>query len=54
MIDSIALQPYVFQATQIEGVRKAVITKQTSVVYKVNSDFIEILFFWDNRQETVF
>ena len=40
--------------TNIFGVRKAIITKQTSVLYKVNKTHIEILFFWDNRQEPVF
>lgn len=54
VIDFISIHPYMFQATQVENVRKAVITKQTSVVYKIYPDHIEILFFWDNRQDAVF
>ena len=40
--------------TNIFGVRKATITKQTSVLYQVSKTHIEILFFWDNRQDPVF
>lgn len=54
VIDSISFQPYMFQATQLENVRKAVITKQTSVIYKIYPEHIEILFFWDNRQDSLF
>jgi plasmid stabilization system protein ParE len=53
VIDCISLQPNMYQCTQIENVRKAVITKQTSVLYKVCPDHIEILFFWDNRQDPI-
>ena len=31
-------------------VRKFVITEQTSVIYNINKQVIEILFFWDTRQ----
>lgn len=41
VIDSISFQPYMFQATQIENVRKAVITKQTAVIYKIYPDHID-------------
>jgi len=52
-IDSIAAQPYMYQATSYENVRRAVITKQTSIIYKIHSQYIEILFFWDNRQDSL-
>jgi len=48
----ISVSPHVYQSTPYEGVHRAVvITKQTSVLYKANGDFVDILFFWDNRQD---
>jgi hypothetical protein len=40
-----------FPPTQLEKVRRAVITKHTSRIYKFDMHHIEILYFWDNRQE---
>jgi len=54
IIESISNQPYLFPLTHLENVRKAVITKQTTLLYKVHEHHIEILFFWDNRQEPSF
>jgi len=53
VMDTIAQQPYLFKAYQDNNVRKGLITKHTSVVYRVLHDRIEILFFWDNRQEPI-
>jgi plasmid stabilization system protein ParE len=33
-----------------ESVRKAVITKQTSVYYKIFKEFVRLITFWDNRR----
>ena len=54
VLDTIAQQPFLFKAYQEENVRKAFITKQTSLIYRVTTDRIEVLFFWDNRQEPIF
>lgn len=51
ILDSISRQPYLFKAYHENDVRIGLITKQTSIVYRVLNDRIEILFFWDNRQE---
>ena len=53
VLDIIAQQPYIFKAYRETSVRKGIITKQTSVVYRILNDRIEILFFWDNRQEPI-
>ena len=53
VLDTISQQPYLFKAYEEKNVRKALITKQTSVVYRVLHDRIEVLFFWDNRQEPI-
>jgi len=53
VLDTIAQQPYIFKVYQVNNVRKGLITKHTSVIYRVLDDRIEVLFFWDNRQEPV-
>ncbi len=52
-LDTIASQPYIFKTYQGTNVRKGFISKQTSVVYRILHDHIEVLFFWDNRQEPI-
>ncbi|MBK0379587.1 type II toxin-antitoxin system RelE/ParE family toxin [Mucilaginibacter segetis] len=47
----IAVQPYMYQASLIAEIRRAVISKQTSLFYKVNEKSIIVLYFWDNRQD---
>jgi len=53
VLDTIAQQPYLFKAYQGNDVRKGLINKHTSVVYRVLQNRIEVLFFWDNRQEPI-
>lgn len=53
IIGTIATHPYMFTASFASNVRKAVITKQTSVFYEVHTAHITILFFWDNRQDPI-
>jgi hypothetical protein len=54
-IEIIRKSPLIFQATETNmNVRKAFIHKSCSMFYKVNSTNIEILFFWDNRQDPIF
>lgn len=35
---------------QKKNIRKGFISKHTSLLYKIKPDTIELLFFWDNRQ----
>ncbi len=53
LINLISTQPYLFNASYTLNIRKAVISKQTSMFYEVHSAHVSILFFWDNRQEPV-
>jgi len=51
-IKLIAEYPLMFKASSIdENVRIGLITKQTSLFYRVTDTSIHLLFFWDNRQE---
>jgi len=52
-LDNISKQPYLFKAYSENEVRIGLITKQTSVVYRIGLEKIEILFFWDNRQDPI-
>jgi len=52
-LNAISRHPYLFKAYQENDVRIGLITRQTSVVYRVLHDRIEVLFFWDNRQEPI-
>ncbi|HTE00669.1 MAG TPA: type II toxin-antitoxin system RelE/ParE family toxin [Mucilaginibacter sp.] len=47
--------PFMFKASEIDdNVRIGLITKQTSLFYRVTDTSIHLLFFWDNRQEPFF
>lgn len=50
IINQITEFPNIYEASQKGNVRKAVITKQTSVIFRIKKEQIEILHFWDNRQ----
>ena len=52
VVELIAGYPFMFKATAIDkNVRVALISKQTSLFYRVTDTSIHLLFFWDNRQE---
>ncbi|HSM47087.1 MAG TPA: type II toxin-antitoxin system RelE/ParE family toxin [Draconibacterium sp.] len=52
IILQIAKNPKMYKATGKEEIRRAVITKQTSLFYHINevSNLITLLAFWDNRK----
>jgi plasmid stabilization system protein ParE len=53
-ISLIAQFPLMFKSTSIDNdVRIGFISKQTSLFYKVTDTSIQLLFFWDNRQEPI-
>ena len=53
-ISLIAEYPFMFKASSIdENVRIGLISKQTSLFYRVTDSSIHLLFFWDNRQEPI-
>ncbi|MEO6521832.1 MAG: type II toxin-antitoxin system RelE/ParE family toxin [Mucilaginibacter sp.] len=52
IIQLIVEQPLMFKASTIdESIRIGLITKQTSLFYRITETSIHLLFFWDNRQE---
>lgn len=55
VVDKISEFPYIFKAVDgNENLRKAFIHRNCSMFYDVGETSIEILFFWDNRQDPVF
>jgi len=54
-LELISESPFLYKQTALDpNVRQGLIKKISSVFYEVKSDRIEILFFWDNRQEPMF
>jgi plasmid stabilization system protein ParE len=53
-LKQISEHPFLFQESPIQNVRKAVISKHTSLFYEVFDDHILLVFFWDNRQQPIF
>ncbi len=50
----ISSQPYLAKASSLDAdIRKAIISKQTSLFYQIHKEHIELLFFYDNRQEPI-
>jgi plasmid stabilization system protein ParE len=50
-IDNISKQPELFPVSdKSPAIRKAVITKQTSLFYRIRPTEIQLLHFWDNRR----
>ncbi|GAA4336542.1 hypothetical protein GCM10023149_45480 [Mucilaginibacter gynuensis] len=54
LLDNISGHPFLFPETVIPNIRKAVITKQSSLFYEIHDDHIALVFFWDNRQDPLF
>jgi len=54
VLEVISLSPKVFQSIQQSpNIRKGFIHKNCSMFYEVKATQVEILFFWDNRQEPI-
>jgi hypothetical protein len=52
VVEKISISPLIFQEIKNStNIRKAVIHKNCSLLYTIKDTTIEILFFWDNRQE---
>ncbi|MEX8549205.1 MAG: type II toxin-antitoxin system RelE/ParE family toxin [Mucilaginibacter sp.] len=50
IIKVILNQPYLYPESSFNQLRKAIITKQTSVYYLIQGQEIHLITFWDNRQ----
>jgi plasmid stabilization system protein ParE len=50
VLNYIILNPHAYKAASGKSIRKAVIGKQNSLIYRVEGSYILLLTFWDNRQ----
>lgn len=54
-LELIGNSPFIYKETEFDpNIRQGLIKKLSSVFYEVKPDRIEVLFFWDNRQEPMF
>ena len=53
-LNVISSHPESFPEAGIDNVRKAVITRQTTLFYEIFPEHIMLLYFWDNRQNPLF
>ncbi|MCB9302901.1 MAG: type II toxin-antitoxin system RelE/ParE family toxin [Lewinellaceae bacterium] len=52
LLEGIAAFPGMFPASEKrKDIRKAVVSRQTSLLYRIFQDQIQILHVWDNRQD---
>ncbi len=55
VLEIIEHSPFIFQSISInENIRKGFIHRNCSMFYEIRDWRIEILFFWDNRQDPIF
>lgn len=53
-LNQISQTPLIFKSiSENQSVRKGLINKNCSFFYEINYNKIQILFFWDNRQDTL-
>lgn len=50
VIKHIQLNPLLYSFSKKSGTHKCVLVKQVSLFYRINGDFVELLVFWDTRQ----
>ena len=51
-LDIIADAPFLYPiAPENTGLRKCILHKNCSMFYRINNEFIEVVYFWDNRQD---
>ena len=51
-LEIISLTPFIYPiAKENEELRKCVLHKNCSMLYRIKNDIIEVLYFWDNRQD---
>jgi len=47
----ISRNPLLYQYSQQNNTYKCVVVKQVSLFYRIESESVELLIFWDNRQD---
>jgi len=50
VVTHVAVYPYMFKKYNKHSIRQALITKQTLLLYKIYTTHIDLVAFWDTRQ----
>lgn len=50
VIEFISEHPYIFRDTKYHGIKEALVTPHNLLVYKIESEKIILITFWDTRQ----
>ena len=51
VLSNISQNPELFPRSKRKNTRKCVVTRHTSLFYRIKQDEIELVSFWDNRQD---
>ena len=55
VVERISKSPLIFRSVNNnDNIRKALVHKNCSMFYEIKGQKIDILFFWDNRQDPIF
>jgi plasmid stabilization system protein ParE len=46
-----SVNPKIYPKSDKNNVRRAVVTRQVSLFFEINGEFVDLLFLWDNRQD---
>lgn len=52
VLNLLSQNPQLYRRSKKKNIYQAVITKHTTLYYKLKNDSIDLLTFWDNRQST--
>jgi len=50
ILSNISKNPYMYKSSKSLDIRIGIITKHNSLVYRIKQNCIELITFWDNRQ----
>lgn len=50
VIEYISIHPEMFRKTNRKNIREALVTSQNLLIYKINGKYVDLLAFWDTRQ----
>lgn len=53
-LKTISVTPYMYPIVEeVTGIRKCILHKNCSMLYKVYDEVVLIIYFWDNRQDPI-
>jgi plasmid stabilization system protein ParE len=50
VIDFLRVNPKIYPNSDLKKIRRAVVTKQVTLFFEINGEFVDVLLLWDTRQ----